>query len=127
MVQSGELYAISPFLVILADNRYSVKYPLAVVEVILEAFSVGIGGGYDIGCKFGMKLNYSEFGSHARALDYKALVGSFHGHAHNCLCQLSFLATYVKGMGLEDLEGCERFFLKSNVLASSLRYASVFH
>jgi len=30
-------------------------------------------------------------------------------------------------MGLEDLEGCERFFSKSNALASSLRYASVFH
>ena len=30
-------------------------------------------------------------------------------------------------MGLEDLEGCERFFSKSNGLAPSLRYASVFH
>jgi hypothetical protein len=30
-------------------------------------------------------------------------------------------------MGLEDLEGCERFFSKSNALASSLRYASIFH
>jgi len=60
-------------------------------------------------------------------LGYKVLVGSFHGHAHNWLCQLSFLATYVKGMGLEDLEGCERFFSKSNALASSLRYTSVFH
>ena len=30
-------------------------------------------------------------------------------------------------MGLEDLEGRERFFSKLNVLASSLRYASVFH
>jgi hypothetical protein len=37
------------------------------------------------------------------------------------------LATYVKGLGLEDLEGCERFFAKSNALASSTRYASVFH
>jgi hypothetical protein len=74
-----------------------------------------------------MTLNCSELGPLARALDYKALVGSFHGHAHNRLCQLSFLATYVKGMGLEDLEGCERFFSKSNALTSSLRYASVFH
>ena len=30
-------------------------------------------------------------------------------------------------MGLEDLEGCERFFSKSNALASSIRYASIFH
>ncbi|KAF8229074.1 hypothetical protein L208DRAFT_1288400 [Tricholoma matsutake] len=111
MVQSGELS----------------KYPLAVVEVLLEMFGPGIGGGYDIGCKFGTTLNHSELGPQARALDYQALVGSFHGHAHNRLCQLSFLATYVKGMGLEDLEGCECFFLKSNVLASSLCYASIFH
>lgn len=30
-------------------------------------------------------------------------------------------------MGLEDLEGCERAFSKSNALAASLRYATVFH
>jgi hypothetical protein len=30
-------------------------------------------------------------------------------------------------MGLEDLEGCERCFSKSNALAASLRYASIFH
>jgi hypothetical protein len=30
-------------------------------------------------------------------------------------------------MGLEDLEGCERFFSKSNALARSTRYASIFH
>ena len=114
-------------LLILTNLSSSSKYPLAVVEVLLEAFGPGIGGGYDTGCKFGTTLNRSELGPRARALDYRALVGSFHGHAHNRLCQLSFLATYVKGMGLEDLEGCERFFSKSNVLASSLRYASVFH
>ncbi|RXW12877.1 hypothetical protein EST38_g12976 [Candolleomyces aberdarensis] len=60
-------------------------------------------------------------------MNYQPLVGSFHGHAHNRLCQLNNLATYVKGMGLEDLEGCKRFFSKSNALASSLRYTSTFH
>ncbi|KAJ6555622.1 hypothetical protein DFH09DRAFT_1248404 [Mycena vulgaris] len=59
--------------------------------------------------------------------EFKCLVGSFHGHAHNRLCQLGFLATYVEGMGLEDLEGCERFFSRSNGLAKSCRYASRFH
>ena len=83
--------------------------------------------GYDIGCGFRTTLNSSPLGVRARELSYESLVGSFHGHAHNRLCQLSFLATYVEGMGLEDLEGCERFFSKSNALASSLRYASVFH
>lgn len=97
------------------------------MEALLEAFGMRTGGGYDIGCKFRTTLDLSELGPLARQLDYKLLVGSFHGHAHNRLCQLTHLATYVKGMGLEDLEGCERFFSKSNALASSLRYASVFH
>ena len=114
-------------LLILTNPSSSSKYPVAVVEVLLEAFVLGIGGGYDIGYKFGITLNHSELGPWAQALDYQALVSFFHGHAHNHLCQLFFLATYVKGMGLEDLEGYKRFFSKSNTLASSLHYVSVFH
>ncbi|KAF8184026.1 hypothetical protein K438DRAFT_1598864 [Mycena galopus ATCC 62051] len=55
------------------------------------------------------------------------LVGAFHGHAHNRRCQLKYLATYVEGMGIKDLEGCECFFSKSNGLSRSVQYASVFH
>jgi hypothetical protein len=97
------------------------------VEVLLDALGDGLGIGYDIGCKFAGTVDRSSLGPLARQLKYKSLVGAFHGHAHNRLCQLDFLATYVKGLGLEDLEGCERFFGKSNALAPSLRYASVFH
>lgn len=93
----------------------------------MDAFGSRIGGGYDIGCKFKTTLANSELGEQARTLEYTALVGSFHGHAHNRLCQLSHLATYVEGMGLEDLEGCEWFFSKSNALAASTRHASAFH
>ncbi|KAG6809366.1 hypothetical protein H0H92_000527 [Tricholoma furcatifolium] len=113
MVQSGELLRS--------------KYPLAVVKRLLDVFGEDIGGGYDIGCKFSTTVNKSELGEQAQRLRFKALVGSFHGHAHNRICQLSNLATYVRGMGLEDLEGCERFFSKSNTLAASIRYATVFH
>ncbi|KAG2059913.1 hypothetical protein BDR06DRAFT_613352 [Suillus hirtellus] len=34
---------------------------------------------------------------------------------------------YVTGLGLEDLEGCEWTFSKSNMLAPATHYASVFH
>jgi len=98
-----------------------------IIKSLLNAFGPQIGGGYDISCKFGTTLDRSELESWAHELDYHALVGSFHGHAHNRLCQTNFLATYVEGMGLKDLEGCEHFFSKSNPLASSLHYASVFH
>ncbi|KAF7367088.1 hypothetical protein MSAN_00968300 [Mycena sanguinolenta] len=59
--------------------------------------------------------------------NFKALIGAFHGHTHNRRCQLKNLSTYVKGMGLEDLEECESFFSKSNALATTTRYATAFH
>ena len=86
------------------------KYPLAIVDALLDAFGLKIGGGYDIGCDFETTIKNSDLGDKARNNHFRSLVGSFHGHAHNRLCQLSFLATYVKGMELEDLEGCEQFF-----------------
>ncbi|KAJ7712387.1 hypothetical protein B0H14DRAFT_2645298 [Mycena olivaceomarginata] len=118
------------FVLLLADMVRSgelAKYPLAIVDALLDAFGPNIGGGYDIGCGFGKTINKSPLGKKAQTNSFRCLVGSFHGHAHNRLCQLSFLATYVPGMGLEDLEGFERFFSKSNALARSTQYASIFH
>ena len=127
MVQSGELYVSFLLLFLLLMYAYSVKYPWVCVEKLLDAFSEDIGSGFNIGCKFKTTLNNSPLGPRARQLRHTCLVGAFHGHAHNRLCQLSHLATYVKGLGLEDLEGCERAFLKSNALAASLWYASIFY
>ncbi|KAG1758241.1 hypothetical protein EDD22DRAFT_827673 [Suillus occidentalis] len=111
MVQSGEL----------------AKYPLAVVSKLLDTFGDGLGGGYDIGCQFRTTLDNSPLGPRARSLHYTSLVGAFHGHAHRRLCQLDHLARYVPGLGLEDLETCERTFSKSNALAPTTRYTSIFH
>jgi hypothetical protein len=118
------------FVLVVADMVHSgelTKYGLAVTEVLLKALGDKLGNGYDVGCKFGITVDHSDLGPLARELHYRSLVGSFHGHAHNRLCQLNYLTTYIKGLGLEDLEGCERFFCKSNALATSLRYASIFH
>ncbi|KIL56327.1 hypothetical protein M378DRAFT_188578 [Amanita muscaria Koide BX008] len=111
MVRSGEL----------------AKYPLATVNALLSAFGPNLGVGYDIGCQFQTSVSRSPLQEQAASLKLTPLVGSFHGHAHNRLCQLSHLSTYVKGVGLEDLEGCEQFFSKSNALANCTRYASTFH
>src|SRR6266550_903259 len=97
------------------------------VNALLTVFGPNVGIGYDIGCQFKKTVANSQLGEMASNLNYKSLIGSFHGHAHNRLCQLSHLATYVEGLGLEDLEGCERFFSKSNALARSIRYATTFH
>ncbi|KAJ7027673.1 hypothetical protein C8F04DRAFT_964922 [Mycena alexandri] len=111
MVRSGELS----------------KYPLAVVNELMEVFGAAIGAGYDIGCGSASTLWNSPLGAKALLKKFTFLVGAFHGHAHNRLCQLLYLASYVLGLGLEDLEGCERFFSRSNSMAGSVRYASVFH
>ena len=113
--------------VILIMFTFRSKYPLAIVAKMLEVFGQDLALGYDIGCRFETTIKKSPLGPTAIALNHHCLVGAFHGHAHNRLCQTRYLATYVKGLGLEDLEGCERFFSKSNALASSTRYASVFH
>ncbi|KAJ7785440.1 hypothetical protein B0H14DRAFT_3095663 [Mycena olivaceomarginata] len=118
------------FVLVIADMIKSgelAKYPLAVVKELLGAFGMKLGAGYDVGCHFQATVANSELGPEAKEKQLRCLVGSFHGHAHNCLCQLRFLATYVEGMGLKDLEGCERFFSRSNGLAKSCRYASRFH
>ncbi|KAF6745727.1 hypothetical protein DFP72DRAFT_1090863, partial [Ephemerocybe angulata] len=88
------------------------KYPLATVNTLLETFGSQIGCGYDIGCKFSSTIARSPLAASAQKLQFTSLVGAFHGHAHNRLCQLSNLAAYVPGLGLEDLEGCERMFSK---------------
>ncbi|KAJ7229592.1 hypothetical protein C8J57DRAFT_1092490 [Mycena rebaudengoi] len=118
------------FVLLLADMVRSgelAKYPLAMVDALLDAFGPDLGGGYDIGCGFGTTIRNSPLGPRAKAMNFKCLVGAFHGHAHNRKCQLQYLANYVPGMGLEDLEGCERLFSMSNALARSVCYANVFH
>ncbi|EGO04932.1 hypothetical protein SERLA73DRAFT_149250 [Serpula lacrymans var. lacrymans S7.3] len=40
---------------------------------------------------------------------------------------IDHLVTYTKGLGLGGLGGCEHAFSKSNTLAASTRYASIFH
>ncbi|KAJ7693723.1 hypothetical protein B0H14DRAFT_2651331 [Mycena olivaceomarginata] len=103
------------FVLVIADMIRTgelAKYPLAVIQELLDMFEMNLGAGYNVGCHFGATVENSELGEQARRNNLKCLVGSFHGHAHNPLCQLSFLATYVEGMGLEDLEGCK--FLCTN-------------
>ncbi|KAJ7019748.1 hypothetical protein C8F04DRAFT_1214270 [Mycena alexandri] len=111
MVKSGEL----------------AKYGFAVAAHLIRVLGK-LGLGYDIGCKFAQMVRmHPALAKLAADNNFKALVGAFHGHAHNRRCQLCNLTTYVHGVGLEDLEGCEKFFSKSNALAATTRYATVFH
>ncbi|KXN91216.1 hypothetical protein AN958_02172 [Leucoagaricus sp. SymC.cos] len=91
MVRSGELS----------------KYPLVMVEVLLNIFGKDIGCGYDIRCKFGTTIQCTAPAEKATKENFQTVVGLFHGYVHKCLCQLKFLPTYITGIGLEDLEGSQ--------------------
>lgn len=55
------------------------------------------------------------------------VLNTFHGYTHNRLCQLRYHPIYRIGMGLEDLESCERVFSASNSVSRVIRHASYFH
>ncbi|KAG2140768.1 hypothetical protein BD769DRAFT_1626225 [Suillus cothurnatus] len=55
------------------------------------------------------------------------MVGAFHGHAHNRMCQLDWHPMYITGTGHSEGEGCEHVFSASNALACGTRHASKFH
>ncbi|KAF7979474.1 hypothetical protein HWV62_42299 [Athelia sp. TMB] len=103
------------------------KYGLATAARMLEQHGANQGAGLDIGCSHSKTLANSTLGPRAKALNHTVLVDAFHGHAHNRLCQLNNLTTYVDGLGLEALGVCEQSFSKSNMHAGSTRSMGRFH
>ncbi|KAJ7040517.1 hypothetical protein C8F04DRAFT_1253819 [Mycena alexandri] len=111
MIRSGEL----------------MKYPLAMVQWLLDHYGAAIGLGYDIMCAFFKTLMRSSLGAKVTAMQMRGVVPAFHGHAHNRACQIGWHPLYVEGVGLEDFEECERTFARSNNLAAATRLSTVFH
>ncbi|OBZ74357.1 hypothetical protein A0H81_05684 [Grifola frondosa] len=103
------------------------KYPLAIVNKLLHVYGHDIGLGYDIACKFTKTLSRSSLGSHAKEQRMFGIVLVFHGHSHNCLCQVYWHPMYRDGVGKEDFEGCECLYSESNALACGTRLATAFH
>ncbi|KAI0640945.1 hypothetical protein C8Q79DRAFT_1014781 [Trametes meyenii] len=112
MVHSGEL----------------AKYPLALLDHILDVLGDNTALGYDIGCTFKETVARSSLvGPKAAQRQVVFAVCAFHGYAHNRQCQLANHPLYLVGFGLEDLEGLERVFSGSNAVARLIRYASRYH
>lgn len=103
------------------------KYPLAIVNRLLEVFGDKLCVGYDIMCMFSKIVKKSGIAALAALLMMDGAVPSFHRHAHNRLCQVHWHPMYIEGIGKEDLEGCERLFSASNGLAPTTRLATRFH
>lgn len=103
------------------------KYPIAIVDRLLDLYGSDIGLAYNIMCAFIKTLAKSSFGARVAGLCLHGVVPAFHGHAHNCGCQVNCLPLYVEGAGLEDFEECEWTFSKSNELAGVTQLATAFH
>jgi hypothetical protein len=110
-----------------ANDILSAKYPLAIVNQVLNVLQDRPGLGYDIGCSFTETLAKSSISGKVNAKQLQMVVPSFHGYAHKRLCQLSFHPLFVCGFGIEDLETAERIFASFNGLANITRHASRFH
>ncbi|KIY46451.1 hypothetical protein FISHEDRAFT_47269 [Fistulina hepatica ATCC 64428] len=111
MVQSGEL----------------AKYPLAMTAKILDVLGDSNILAYDIGCAFEGTLSRSSLAPKVEEKKLRCCVNAFHGTAHNAACQTKYHPDVIEGMGLEDLETCERVFSSSNQVARPTRYATAFH
>ncbi|KAG1881214.1 hypothetical protein F4604DRAFT_1879732 [Suillus subluteus] len=111
MIRSGEL----------------AKYPLTLIDKLLTVYGKNGACAYDIGCVFSKTLRNSSLGLRASELNFQMMVGAFHGHAHNCKCQLVWHPMYIPGTGHSEGEGCEHIFSASNELARGTRHASPFH
>ncbi|KAI6161794.1 hypothetical protein EDD17DRAFT_1437032, partial [Pisolithus thermaeus] len=93
------------------------KYPLAIINSLLSAYGPNGGCAYNIGCAFAKTANSSSIGARVRALGLCFMVGAFHGHTHNRLCQLDWHPMYIEGAGNMEGEGCEHVFSAFNELA----------
>ncbi|KAH8824474.1 hypothetical protein DL96DRAFT_1453307, partial [Flagelloscypha sp. PMI_526] len=112
MVKSGEL----------------TKYSFALMHRLLTTFGKGILLGYDIGCGIDVRKNRDPVvGPLADKLGLRCCVGAFHGHAHNRICQLKYLISYIVEAGIDPLETCESAFAVTNAAARAVRYSTAFH
>ncbi|KAJ7749080.1 hypothetical protein DFH07DRAFT_961924 [Mycena maculata] len=79
------------------------KYPLSLTAHILNILGE-VALAYDIGCKYKKLVKVHPLLKELAAdKNFRALVGTFHGHGHGHLCGLENLMTYVEGVGLRDI------------------------
>ncbi|KAF8311020.1 uncharacterized protein EI90DRAFT_2868245, partial [Cantharellus anzutake] len=120
-------HGIVQFLIDMVQSGELAKYPIAAADQLIRTFSHNILFAYDIGCTFSATLSKSSIGDMAREAKFRCCTGSFHGAAHNRLCQLDFLIGLQQGAGIEDGEGNERVYSESNSLAPVTRHASPYY
>ncbi|KAH0828586.1 hypothetical protein J3R83DRAFT_2888, partial [Lanmaoa asiatica] len=105
---------------------FRVKYLLTIIDRLLSVYGPNGACAYDIGCAFAKTAGSSSIEARIQALNLQFMVGTFHEHAHNCLCQLDWHPMYIEGTGNTEGEGCEHVFSASNKLAQSTHHPCAF-
>ena len=113
--------------ILFCSRKFRAKYPLAIVNRLIDILGQKVGCAYDIGCAFSQTLENSSLSEKVKDALFRMMVGAFHGHAHNRTCQLSWHPLYIQGTGRTEGEGCEHVFSSSNDLARGTRHATRFH
>lgn len=97
------------------------------LNILLEKYGPCQACGYDIGCSMDGTCQRSKLGDAAAKRKLMLLVNAFHGYQHNRLCQCDYHPLYREGIGMEDMETCERLFSVLNSVARCIRTASRYH
>ncbi|KAI6017235.1 hypothetical protein PISMIDRAFT_32709, partial [Pisolithus microcarpus 441] len=104
-------------------NRELAKYGLAAVNRLLGVCGQDQAVGHDVGCASKKTITSSSLGKEAQEKWLKVVVNTFHGFAHNRMCQLENHPLYQVGFGNKDLETCECIFSSSNNMAPLICHA----
>ncbi|KAI6167783.1 hypothetical protein EDD17DRAFT_1773325 [Pisolithus thermaeus] len=104
-----------------------VKYGLVVVSWLLNVCGEDQAVGHDVGCASKKMIASSSLRNEVQEKQLKVVVNTFHGFAHNCLCQLENHPLYQVGFSNKDLETCECIFSSSNNMAPLIHHTSEFH
>lgn len=102
----------------------SAKYPLSILNKLKDVLPGRKLLGYDIGCAFKKTIASSSIGD---SLNAETTIPALHAFGHHRGCQEENHPHYKKGTGIEDFEGCERFFSASNDCARTTRHSTAFH
>src|SRR5258708_11142679 len=85
-------------------------HPTVAADQLIHTFGNDILFAYDIGCTFSATLSNSIIGELAHDFNFHSCTGSFHGAAHNQLCQLHVHIILTEGARVDDGEVNECLF-----------------
>ncbi|PPQ93511.1 hypothetical protein CVT25_005212 [Psilocybe cyanescens] len=108
-------------LLVICDMIHSgelMKYPLAIINQLLQEFRSDICLAYEIMCDFTVTLKKSILSEKVRAFCFCGVISAFYDHAYNCGCQVQWHPLYIEGVGLEGFKECKHTFCCSNKFAS---------